>query len=49
MVAADDRVGLLLLFQSSDSKNIANQAVSALRTFSLERGEGDATLERWLR
>ena len=49
MVAADDRVGFLLSFQSLDSNNVRDDAVSALRAFSLERGEGDVALERWFR
>ena len=40
MVAADDRVGFMLSFQSPDSKNVRDDAVSALRAFSLERGKG---------
>jgi hypothetical protein len=49
MVAADGRVGFLILFQSRDSKDIKGHAVSSLRAFSLARGEGDRTLERWMR
>jgi hypothetical protein len=49
MVAADDQVGFMLSFQSLDSKNVRDDAVSALRAFNLERGEGDVTLERWFR
>ena len=48
MVAADDEVGLVLSFHGPDLRNVQNYAVSALRWFSLERGRGDATLERWL-
>jgi hypothetical protein len=48
MIAADDWAGFVLLFQSPDSKNVVDHAVSALRAFSLERGEGDVTLKRWL-
>jgi|SRR6476620_646231 hypothetical protein len=48
LVAADAEVGLVVTFQGPDSKNVLDQAVSALRVFSLERGHGDATLERWL-
>jgi hypothetical protein len=48
MVAADDSVGVMLLFQSPDAMNITATSLAALKTFSLERGEGDATLERWL-
>jgi hypothetical protein len=48
IVAADDSVGVMLLFQSPDTKDITSEVVAALTKFSLERGEGDATLERWL-
>jgi hypothetical protein len=48
MVAADDEVGLVLSFHGPDLRNVQDYAVSALRRFSLERGRGDATLERWL-
>jgi hypothetical protein len=47
IAAADEQVGVLIVLQSSD-KNIADQAASILKTFSLERGEGDAALQRWL-
>jgi hypothetical protein len=47
MVAADAEVGLVLSFHGPDLKKVQDYAVSALRWFSLERGRGDATLERW--
>jgi hypothetical protein len=49
MVAADGRVGFLILFQSRDSQDITGHAVSSLRAFALARGEGDIGLERWIR
>jgi hypothetical protein len=48
MVAADAEVGLMLAFHGPDLRKVQDYAVSALRWFSLERGRGDATLERWL-
>lgn len=48
IVTADDEVGLVLSFTAPDLRKVQDYAVSALRWFSLERGRGDATLERWL-
>jgi hypothetical protein len=48
IVAADAEVGFVVTFWGPDSKKVLDQAVTALRVFSLERGHGDATLERWL-
>jgi hypothetical protein len=48
IVAADAEVGFVIAIQGSELKNVRDQAASALRAFSLERGRGDATLERWL-
>jgi hypothetical protein len=48
MVAADPEVGIVITIQGPDSKQVLDQAVSALKVFNLERGRGDATLERWL-
>ena len=48
MVAADAEIGLVLAFHGPDLRKVQDYAVSSLRWFSLERGRGDATLERWL-
>jgi hypothetical protein len=47
LVAADAEIGVVIAIQGPELKNVQDQAVSALRAFSLERGHGDATLERW--
>jgi hypothetical protein len=50
MVVADADVGLMIMFQGSDPKDVLDFAVSSLRVFSAERGRGDAVLfERWFR
>jgi hypothetical protein len=48
IVAADAEVGLVLAFHGPDLRKVQDYAVSALGWFKLERGRGDATLERWL-
>jgi hypothetical protein len=48
IVAADGEVGLVLSFTGPDLGKVQDYVVSALKWFSLERGRGDATLERWL-
>lgn len=50
-VVADADAGFLISFQMSKTSlsNLQTQAASAIRTFRLERGKGDATLERWIR
>jgi hypothetical protein len=48
IVAADAEVGFMISIQGPELKNVRDQAVLALKAFNLERGRGDATLERWL-
>jgi hypothetical protein len=48
IVAADAEVGFVIAIQGPEPKIVLDQAALALRVFSLERGHGDATLERWL-